>query len=229
MKMFQPSICLSPDFNAEYYSMYATVPVPSGCYVAAAAIPELPPGVQLAVPAQPMQLVIKKHELCFQKVPELDYWYSGLQVQKGVDQFIAFSVLDGEVLGVASVPIPQFDPEALTKLTRPGPAEASGAVLQSVSGWIDAMPGSAPDMHVIITMWAPTDGYTYEVKDAGPFGFTGRTLLLELTANAPQAGPDIVTVTEIRFDRELKDKCEFDSVAVLFEGRFMFDALQVVE
>ena len=128
MKMFHPSICLQPDFNAQYYTMYATFPVPSGCYVAAGAVPELPAGVELSVPAQPMQLVIKKHELCVQKVPDLEYWYTGLPVPKDTDRFIAFSVLGSEIMGVSSALIPQFDPDSFRKLIGPAATKRSGAV-----------------------------------------------------------------------------------------------------
>ena len=83
-------------------------------------------------------------------------------------------------------------------------------------------------MHVIIAMWAPAGGYEYRVKDAGPVRHHGKDTAAGTDRFDAQVGPDFVTVTEVRFDRELKEATDFDSVAVLFEGRIVFDELEVV-
>lgn len=229
MKMFKPMLNVRLDLGLKNYTVEACVPVPNSCYIAAGVVRGLPSGVVLAAPAEPVQLVIEKNRgVCVRATKLLEYSRRGFPVMAAIDQVIAFSVHHNQVLGVSTTPIPRLNAASFAGLVLPHKVKPSGARLQTVDGWIDEMPGSARDMHVIATMWAPSTGYKFSLKKVGPYGTTGRTLLLKMKAKAPKVGDSAETVSEVRFNRTLKKGEDYDSVAVQFENDVLFAALEVI-
>ena len=230
MKMFKPRLVLKPDFNGTHYSMRASVFTPNGCYLAAGTDPNWPKGMVGIPEAQPMQLFVQKHgEICTMAIKNLKFYSDGLSCD-GKTFMVAHTMFEGNIVGTSTSALPCFDAKDLRKHAGAPPAagKGTGVIVDAVEATIDARPGTKPDLFVAISVVAPTTGFTYKAEDLGPFGFTGRTLLLRLHAKSPQLGGDAMTPEIVQFHSEVDSPDKFDSVAVLHEGNLYFDTIEVL-
>jgi hypothetical protein len=226
MSFFQPHLRVRVNPKDGTYSVEALVLVPSGCYVANGTTLDPPSGIVVIPEVQAIQLHIDRHHgPCIQMVSFVRFVRHGLPLS-GKDRLTAFAMLRDpdsgheELVGRASIELPKGLAELRAK---PAVAPGSGAWIGAgeVSGWIDRMPGVTPTVYVQVGMWAPTSGYTYDLKLDGAFGFTGRTIRCEMTATRPSGTVlDVITHTVVTAHRKLTSKEDFDSALVEFEGNF---------
>lgn len=224
MEMFKPQLKVAIESNFETYALDAAVVVPNGCYLSGGAHQGVPKG-QARLPETEMVIleIIKREGFCPQALKTLEYHLPGLPLV-GKNRVVAFATIGAEVVGIASKPLLQLEKAGSVAAAR---GESSGASLLSVSAWVNAMPGDAPRVLAVLNVFAPCLNYDFKIVDRGPFGITGRTLLLELQAKRP----DIcyaVAEKALRFEKKLQKPDEFDDVAVLFEGRMTHDPLEII-
>ena len=225
MNLFKPRLTIQLDASLKTYSVLAELDAPTGCYIAAGSQLGLPPG-QVATPeSETVTLRIdRRGDFCTQAIKTLEYQVSGIPITEGKTTLVAFAVFGSEVLGVSSAAIPQFEAADRLAVT----SEPSGASLVSLNGWIDAMPPGSPTLIAVLSLWAPCRNYDFEIERVGPFGVTGRTLLLRLHAQQPSTCLNAVFAGTERFQEKLESADRFDSVAVEFEGNITLDELEVV-
>jgi len=226
MSMFKPTLKITIHPSLKTYSVEATVLVPNGCYSAAGATLGVPDGHVIIPEAEGVTLnIIKSPGPCTEAIKTLYFKIERIPLTAGKSSVIAFSSVDDNVLGVGSAAIPRIgDQESLT-VSQHVP---SGVVIHSVNGWINAMPPGPRRLISIVNVWAPCMNYEYSFTDRGPFGFTGRTLLIELKATLPDACLKAIYEGPVRFDRNLADEEQFDSIALMFEGELHVDPLETV-
>ncbi len=228
MNFLKPFLTLTPDFNGQFYSMTARIFAPNGCYLAAGTFAGWPKGMVGVPEAQPMQLYVQNQGVfCTQAIKRLDFHHSGLACA-GKSHMVAMTILEGNTLGQSTAVVPYFDPkELLNRLeVSSKTSTSSNAFVDSVNASVDCRPSSNPDLFVAISVTAPTLEYTFSVEGLGPFGITGRTLLLRLHAKKPKIGPEVLTPKVVRFQEELEQCNQFDSVAMEFEGKLYFDTIE---
>ncbi|OCW58970.1 hypothetical protein AWJ14_04445 [Hoeflea olei] len=149
----------------------------------------------------------------------------GIPLVDGKTMLVAFAVVSDKVVGVGSQMIPQPEQKALSMLA--SVSQPSGVRIQSVNGWINAMPPGRPKVIAVVNVFAPCINYSFDFENKGSFGFTGRTLLVELKARLPGACQKAIFEGPVRFEAELESVEQFDSIAVAFEGELHFDALEI--
>ena len=229
MDFFKPFLRVTISPSLKTYKVTAYVLVPNGCYSNAGVVPQAPKGHVHIPETQPLTLNIKHHDgICTDGIKVLTFTIAHLPLSEGITSVTAFAMVDDKVTGISSSPILQAgtDKSHIAELTSTMPP--SGVIIQSVNGWINAMPGSdGPTMIVLVNVYAPCSNYDFEFQDLGPFGFTGSTLLLKLTATLPGACLRGIFDGPIRFDKKLASAKEFDSVAVVFENELYFDPLEI--
>lgn len=226
MAMFKPVIKLILNPNLGTYTMEANVIVPNGCYSAAGATLGVPDGTVIVPEAQGVVLNIIKHDgPCTEAIKVLTFKLECIPLSAGKSSLVAFAVVGEDVAGVSSGPIPKPDD---TKARATGATPPSGIVINSLNGWINAMPPGPPNLIALVNVWAPCMNFKYDFRVIGPFGFTGRTLLVEMTATLPGACAKAIYEGPVRFEHQLESANLFDSLAIEFEGRLYMDQLEIV-
>ncbi len=226
MGMFKPQIRISIDPSLKTYALEATVMVPNGCYLSGGTERGLPKDQYDVPETEPVILkIVKRDGLCTQGLKMLEYYLPGIPLVEGKDRLIAFATVGDDVVGVASKPVLQVEK---LKSAMTAPQQLSGAQLNSVCAWVNAMPPGPPRIITVLNVFAPCLNHQFDVVDHGHFGVTGRTLLLKLSAKRPDICLDAIFDGPVKFEREIKKPDEFDSVAVEFEGKLTFDPLETV-
>jgi len=229
MESLKPSLSVTLDPGLKTYTVTARILAPNGCYMSLGALPVAPAGQAHPPESQPVTLrIVRQGEICTQALKVLDYRIASLPLSAGVNRVVAFVVLNDVVVATASKPIVSPAPLPEPKSPDAAPAASTGADVLSVNGWIDAMPVAGPRLITVANAWAPCANYQFSFIDRGPFGVTGRTLLLELVATAPEICLRAIFEGPVRFEKPLTTADEFDSVILLFEGAMHFDELEIV-
>ena len=230
MNMFKPNIKIIISPSLKTYSLEITVLVPSGCYLNAGATTGVPAGHFILPESEPVTLNIVRHDgLCTQALQTLTFKIAWLPLTIGKNSVVAFVVVNGEVVSVGSKPIIQFQKNVKALNTTSSPITSSGVILRSISGWINAMPPGPANIILIVNVFAPCINYDYKFTNLGPFGFTGRTLLVKFEASLPDACQKAIFEGPKRFEQKIDDVNQFDSIAVEFEGNLYLDPLEIVQ
>jgi hypothetical protein len=225
--MFKPEIRIIIDPSLKTYAVEALVVVPNGCYSAAGATLGTPAGHVTTPEAENLILNLERHDgPCTQALQVLHFRMERIPLSEGKNTVIAFVVVDDEVVGVNSRPIAGAPDAGLMSREVSQP---SGIRVVSVNAYVNAMPPGPPNLIAIVNVWAPCMNYQYAFKDRGPFGFTGRTLLVEMTASLPDGVcQKAIFEGPVRFEKMLEAPTEFDSIAIAFEGQLHVDLLEIV-
>lgn len=234
MKLLSPDFSIKLDAGANTYSIEATVLAPNSCHFSGGAQIGIPVGMSVMPETQPVTLLVHRRPgYCALLILPILFRLQEIPLTRGKTHVTAFTVVDGTVMGAATKKIPtetQFVSMVLDGVSQE--REDSGIVIESVSGWINAMPGTgtSPTVYVALTMSAPGLGYQCTLSDEGVGGETGRTLLLRLkcTKSAENALDRFSHSSSVNFSRSVKDENELDSVAVEFEGKIYSDRLEIV-
>lgn len=225
--MFKPQIRIIIDPSLKTYTIEASVTVPNGCYFAAGATLGVPSGHVIIPEAEGVILSIAKHDgPCTEAIKVLNYRLERIPLTEGKTRVIAFAVVDDKVVGVNSHPIAGA-PGA--EQMAQGGASPSGVQVLSVNAYINAMPPGPPVLIAIVNVWAPCMNFDFGFTDRGPFGFTGKTLLVEMSAKLPDGlCQKAIYEGPVPWEKQLQSDAEFDSIAIAFEGQLYFDPLEIV-
>lgn len=225
--MFKPILLIKIDASLKTYTLTAIITVPNGCYSNGGTALGIPDG-QVAFPeAETVILNIIKHEgPCTEGIRTLVFKLERIPLTIGKSSIIAYAIVGDEIVGVQSSPIPGAPQAHLMESAAP---QASGIQIASVNAWTNAMPGGDPRLIARVNVHAPCTNYEYSFIDKGPFGFTGKTLLVEMKAALSTACDRTNFDGHIRFEKMLSDANEFDSIAVAFEGDLYFDPLEIIQ
>lgn len=205
--------------------------VPSGCYISAGAELGAPKGQILIPENEPVTLNIHKHDgFCTLGLKTLKFNIKNIPLSGGKTALVAFVQVDDELVAVGSTPIlsmSQDKNEDVSSLLTTKTIVSSGAEVESISAWINAQPPTPHQLILIANMYAPCMNYDYKFTDLGPFGFTGRTLLVRLEATLTSGCQKGIFQGPVRFEKQLKGDNLFDSIALEFEGELFIEALDI--
>lgn len=225
--MFKPQTRIIIDPSLKTYTVEAFVTVPNGCYSAAGATLGVPKGHVVIPETESVTLNIAKHDgPCTEAIQVLHFRLERIPLSEGKSRVVAFAVVDDEVVGVNSWPIVGLPDAELMSRELPEP---TGIRITSINAYVNAMRPGPPRLISMVNVWAPCMNYEYAFKDKGPFGFTGKTLLVEMTASLPDGVcQKAIFKGPVRFARKLASAEEFDSIAIAFEGQLYTDPLEIV-
>jgi hypothetical protein len=115
--------------------------------------------------------------------------------QHGKTTVIAWTVLDGKVVGSASIAVPS------TTCTQP----TKNPVTVDTSdwyAWVNKMPPGPASFHVTGVVNLPNPGYKAELKVASPQGINPAELILDLAVTKlPGIWPQVITPVSVRYDQ----------------------------
>ena len=232
MRYFKPILKLVLDPAKNTYTVHASVQVPNGCYTASGAHLGMPSDI-LTIPSVESAVLHITHfnGFCTQAIETLEFTIPDVPINAAKTQFTAFVVINGATSGSSTINIPQFPKSFEPAVFLSDPFIPSGARLDGVNAWVDAMPGPgrSPTLIALCLMWAPCSNYQFSIQDLGPFGITGRTLRLVITATRPEVCQRAIFHEPIRFEKSLDDANQFDDVLVELEGKWMFDPLEIIQ
>ncbi|MCY0092721.1 hypothetical protein [Hoeflea ulvae] len=226
MTMFKPIVRLVIDPSLKTYTMEAIVVVPNGCYSAAGATLGVPDGAVSFPEAEGVTLDIVRHDgPCTEAVKALTFRIERIPLTDGKSSLVAYAVVNDEIVGVSGTSIPKpGDVIALEAAALP----PSGVRINSFNAWVNAMPPGPETLIVVANVFAPCINYQFDLHNRGPFGFTGRTLLMEFTATLPGACKKAIFDGPVRFEEPLPDPKRFDSIAIAFEGQLHIGPLEPI-
>lgn len=225
--MFKPQTRIIIDPSLKTYTVEAFVTVPNGCYSAAGATLGVPKGHVVIPEAEGVILNIAKHDgLCIEAIQVLHFRLERIPLNKGKNRLIAFAVVDDEVVGVTSRPIPGLPglKQMESEISQP-----SGIRISSLNAYVNAMPPVPPRLIAVVNVWVPCMNYEFKFTDKGSYGFSGKTLLMEMTATLPDGiCQKAIYEWPVRYEKQLASAEEFDSIAVAFEDLLYVDPLEIV-
>lgn len=196
MQMFQPHLTLLREPDGEF-TLAATTPTPSSCYSAGRAVHEVPPNVRLLPEVFPVVLHLRARTgPCLMFIKPVHHRLRNLKLgpQHGKTSVAAFTMLDGKVLGSASIPVPSSGLSLPSK--DPVPVDTTDWY-----AWVNRMPPGPASFHVTGTVVLPSPGYDVALRVAAPQGINPRQLILCLEVTAkPGFWPQVITTQSVRFD-----------------------------
>lgn len=227
MELFQPSLSLILQRNGRYTLRSVTV-TPNSCYFAGPAEVGVPPNVRVLPEVLPVILNIKRRSgFCLQVLTPVRHQLRNLQLgpEHGKTSVTAFAMLDGMVVGSASISVQ----EPVTEVGAGGGAgETADKYAPAICpletsdwyAWLNLMPPGPPSLHVIGLVLAPTPGYEARMKPATPQGINPKQLILDLElVPLPGVWPDVLTWISARYDQE--NSPDYDDVAIRCGGEIL--------
>jgi hypothetical protein len=196
MEMFQPQLSLSIEPDGEF-TLDATTITPNSCYSATRVTREPPPNVRLVAEVFPVQLHLRARKgPCMMALRPVRHRARNLKLgaEHGKTSVLAFVVLDGRVVGSASIPVPA----ACNKMPTKNPATIDTSDWYA---WINKMPPGPASMHVTGMVQLPNPGYDASLVPAAPQGINPADLILDLVVK-PRPGfwPEVITPATVRYD-----------------------------
>ncbi|MBZ0238498.1 MAG: hypothetical protein K8M05_39660 [Deltaproteobacteria bacterium] len=192
-EMFKPRPTLAPERKADQYTVQVETSVPNPCYAAGAVRPGPPPSVRIAADAVPLRVMLRKRGgMCAQVVSQVRHLHRHVKLggKTGKTKVLVFAMLDGKVVGTASVDLPTKTPPPLAVTTSDWYA------------WVNKMPPGPASFHVTGLVKVPTPGYDVKLVPASPQGINPKELILDLVVTPrPGAWPQVVTPMSVRFDK----------------------------
>lgn len=196
MQMFQPQLTLLREPDGEF-TLVATTPTPSSCYAAGRAVHEVPPNVRLLPEVFSVLLHLRARTgpcLMFVKPVHHRLRHLKLGTDHGKTSVTAFTLLDGRILGSASIPVPASGGSLPSK--NPVPVDTADWY-----AWVNRMPPGPASFHVTGTVVLPSPGYEVALRVAAPQGINPSQLLLSLEVKAkPGFWPQVITTQTVRFE-----------------------------
>src|SRR5262249_41657428 len=154
------------------FTLHAVTLTPNNCYSAGTAVAGPPPNVRLVPEVFPVMLNIHHRAgLCGQIVTPVRHQLGNLDL-RGKQSVLAFVMVDGHIMGSASIPV--FGAVGTPKQVNTTDWHA----------WVSAMPPGPKSFHVTGTVIAPTPGYDVSLKVASPQGINPKELILDLLVKA---------------------------------------------
>ena len=230
MDLFTPHIKIILDPSLKTYSAEISVLVPNGCYFNGGTSLGVPPGFVIVPESEPVILHIQKHEgFCTQALKNLKFTIPFLPLTAGKTNLVAFVLVNDEVVSTGSKPIIEFAEQAVELAQTRSPVPSSGVIINSINGWINARPPEPPKLILTVNIFAPCSNYKYKFTELGPFGITGKSLLVKFEASLDDACEKRPFDGPKEFETKIDDVNQYNSVAVEFEGAILLDPLEVLQ
>lgn len=196
MQMFQPQLTLHREPDGEF-TLDAVTPTPSSCYSAGRAVNEVPPNVRLLPEVFPVLLHLRARKgPCLMFVKPVHHRMRNLKLgpMHGKTTVTAFVMLDGRVVGSASLAVPTVGTPQPSKV----PVDTTDWY-----AWHNRMPPGPASLHVTGSVTLPTPGYDVALRVAMPQGINPSQLILDLVVTPrPGMWPQVITHQSVRFDQD---------------------------
>jgi hypothetical protein len=196
VEMFQPHLRLLVEPDGEYTLLSLTL-APNTSYSSGRAELGVPPNVRLTAEVESVLLHIRTRKgLCLPMIRPIRHRLRNLKLgpAHGKTSVIAFAMVDGNIVGSASIPV---DPGTTT----PNPNPTISVDTSDWYAWVNAMPPGPHSFHVTGVVYAPTPGYEASLTPASPQGINPRDLILDLNLRPlPGIWPQVVTPISVRYD-----------------------------
>lgn len=226
MELFQPSLSLILQRNGRYTLRSVTL-TPNSCFYAGRAEIGVPPNVRVLPEVLPVLLPIQRREgpICLQVITPVHHQLRNLELgpEFGKSSVTAFVMLDGMVVGSASIPVTEPAVELETKGEDKGEKPGRETVAcpydtRDWYAWVNLMPPGPPSFHVVGSVLAPTPGYEARLRPAEPQGINPSQLILEVElVPLPGVWPDVLTWISARYDQKDYDAA-YTEVAIRCGG-----------
>lgn len=215
MELFQPSLSLVLQRNGRFTLRSVTL-TPNSCFYAGRAEIGVPPNVRVLPEVLPVLLHINRRggPICLQVITPVHHQLRNLELgpEAGKTTVTAFVLLDGMVVGSASIPVTEPAVEVGTeeegKKKKPGYGDGAVCPFETRDwyAWVNLMPPGPPSFHVVGSVLAPTPGYEARMKPAVPQGINPNQLILEIElVPLPGFWPQVLTWISARYDQENYD------------------------
>lgn len=196
VEIFKPNLTLSVEPDGEF-TLDALTIAPNSCYAARPVRFEAPPNVRLVAEVFPVLLPLRaRGGLCMQALTPVRHRARNLRLgpAHGKTSVVAFVVLDGNVLGSASIAVPHASCELPGK-------DPSVVDTSDWYAWVNRMPPGPASFHVTGTVHLPSPGYDASLHAAAPQGINPADLILDLRiTRRPGVWPQVVTAASVRYD-----------------------------
>jgi hypothetical protein len=193
-EIFQPQLRLLVEPDGEY-TLHTLTLVPNSLYSAGRAELAVPPTVRLAAEVESVLLHIRaRNGLCIPWIRPLRHRLHNLKLgdAHGKTSVMAFAMIDGRIVGSASVAVGP---------ATPNPNPTISVDTSDWYAWVNAFPPGPSSFHVTGIVYAPTPGYTASLEVAVPQGINPRDLILDLHLRAlPGIWPQVITPISVRYD-----------------------------
>lgn len=182
----------------DHFDLVVYVEVPTTCFRAGALKPgSLPPGVSGLKNIVYYNLTIEHedHGLCGQIVHDISATKPGIKLPAGKDAICVLVLLDGAVVGTATV-TPPADNLADFRRSLAPPSGGQTIVPSSVTATVIGGIIGPPRLKVSCLAITPTPGYAAKLQPMKPQGFNPAILVLQLILTPP-AGPVIEVISSV--------------------------------
>jgi hypothetical protein len=198
MEMFEPRLTLSLEPDGEY-TLDAVTVTPNSCYSAGRVTRDPPANVRLTSEVFAVQLHLRvRSGPCMMALRPVRHRTRNLKLggSSGKNSVLAFVVLDGKVVGSASVAVPSVCNQMPNK--NPMTVDTSDWY-----AWMNRMPPGPASFHITGTVHLPSAGYEAKLEPAAPQGINPAELILDLRVTQKKGGwPDVLVPQSVRYDVE---------------------------
>jgi hypothetical protein len=192
VEMFQPHLRLFVEPDGEF-TLIALTLTPNTWYSSGRAELAVPPSVRLAPEVESVLLHIRTRKgICVPMLRPVRHRLRNLKLgaKHGKTSVMAFAMVDGNIVGSASIPV---------DTTTPKPSV--GVETSDWYAWVNAMPPGPHSFHVTGVVYAPTPGHEASLTMASPQGINPRDLILDLQLKTLSGmWPEVVTPISVRYD-----------------------------
>ena len=210
MKIFEPQLVLAREPDGEY-TLHSVTLTPNSCYSAGKAERGIPPNVRLIPETESVLLQIRTRSgPCLQVITPVRHRVRNLKLgaKTGKTSVIAFVMLDGNIVGSASIRVD--DPSVCANdPPKETPVETTGWY-----AWMNLQPPGPRTLYVQGIISAPTPGYDARLVPAAPQGINPKNLILDLILTPrPGMWPAVVTPIPVSYVQQ-SPAIAYDSVLV---------------
>jgi hypothetical protein len=201
----------------KHFDLVVYVQVPTTCYHAGALKRGLPPGMVGIPEIEYYNLTIEHddHGLCGQVVHDISATQPDVTLPAGKYAFGVLVLLDGSVVGTATVRPPADNLADFKRSLKPAsggetivPSSVSATVIGGIIG--------PPRLEVSCLAITPTPGYAAELRPMKPQGFNPAILMLQLVLTPPN-GPVIEVISSVvAHYTQLNYKGHYTDVSIVF-------------
>lgn len=196
MQIFQPNLLLSVEPDGQYMLDAVTI-TPNSGFSAGRARHGVPPNVRITAETYPVLLNLHaRRGPALQVLNPVRHHLRNLKLgsKHGKTTVLAFAMIQGHVVGSASIPV---TPER--ECPRKDPVTVDTAEWYA---WLNKMPPGPATFHISGLVYLPTPGYDVRLVPAAPQGINPKDLILDLEVT-PRTGfwPQVVSPVTVRYDQ----------------------------